>query len=80
MSTPPDDSSPMGFTAAITMLRPGPGDVVVIRTPQAMGKQKAERMRRMVDDMLAGTGAKALILPEVISVEIQRSGVDEPPQ
>lgn len=74
MTTNPDnDQAPLGMAAAITVLQPRPGDVVIIRTTHALGKQKAERMRRVVDDLLAGTGARALILPEVSSIEVVRS-------
>ena len=70
MSTTPENQAPLDITAAITRLRPGPGDVVVIRTTHAMGRAKAEKMRRIVGDMLAGTGARALILPEVSSITV----------
>ncbi|MBU0917880.1 MAG: hypothetical protein KKD97_16165 [Gammaproteobacteria bacterium] len=65
-----NDQGPLGMAAAITVLQPKPGDVVIIRTTHAMGKQKAERMRRIVGDLLAGTGARAVVLPEVSSVEV----------
>lgn len=60
----------MDMAAAITLLQPKPGDVVIIRTAQPMGKQKAERMRRLVEDLLTGTGARAVVLPEVSSVQV----------
>lgn len=69
-TTQDNDQGPLGMAAAITVLQPKPGDVVIIRTTHAMGRQKAERMRRMVGDLLAGTGARAVILPEVSSVQV----------
>lgn len=71
MTSPQDnDQGPLGMAAAITVLQPKPGDVVIIRTTHALGRQKAERMRRIVGDLLAGTGARAVILPEVSSVQV----------
>lgn len=69
-TTQDNDQAPLGMAAAITVLQPKPGDVVIIRTTHAMGRQKAERMRRIVGDLLAGTGARAVVLPEVSSVEV----------
>ena len=69
-TTQDNDQGPLGMAAAITVLQPKPGDVVIIRTTHAMGKQKAERMRRLVEDLLMGTGARAVVLPEVSSVQV----------
>lgn len=73
-TTHDNDQAPLDMAAAITVLHPKPGDVVIIRTAHPMGKQKAERIRRMVDDLLVGTGARAVVLPEVSSVQVVTEG------
>lgn len=81
MSTTPEDSQePLAITAAITRLRPQAGDVLLIRTTAALSKNKAERMRRTIEDFLAGTGVKAMVLQEVTGVEILSPGDDGTPQ
>lgn len=69
-STPEDSKEPMAIPAAITRLSPQPGDILLIRTSQALSKNKAEHMRRTVEQFLSGTGVKALILPEATGVEV----------